>query len=76
VTLLVSDICIPASYVNEDLLGLEDFGNESQHGSSLCSSFDGSDMYYSSNVQSHSEMSSLGVPPGDGLGVNLRCDIS
>jgi hypothetical protein len=37
---------------------LEDFGNESQHGSSLCSSFDGSDMYYSSNVQSHSEMSS------------------
>ena len=52
------DNSIPASYVNEDLLGLEDFGNESQHGSSLCSSFDGSDMYYSSNVQSHSEMSS------------------
>ncbi|XP_071160051.1 protein stoned-B-like [Mytilus edulis] len=55
---------VPPSYMNEDLLGLEDFGTDlSQQGSSLCSSFDGSDMIYSSNVQSHSEMSSCRSTP-------------
>ncbi|XP_052107159.1 protein stoned-B-like [Mytilus californianus] len=55
---------VPPSYMNEDLLGLEDFGtDQSQQGSSLCSSFDGSDMLYSSNVQSHSEMSSCRSTP-------------
>ena len=49
-------------YINQDLLGLENFisSTDSQHGSSLHSSFDGSDMIFGSSVHSSARTTPLG----------------